>query len=157
MAWCTQGEFAPKKAKVSRSVEKVCVTVFQGLHGILPIKYAQKNLQTKKSNVTSHTYENVWKKLQTVISRLQPWLHDQNVFLFNDNTRPHMAIINTQLLVKLGCTIFNHLPYSPDLVLSDFFLFPRLKKSMSGTTFLSNEKQKSIQLTPPETIDRLIV
>ena len=33
--------------------------------------------------------------------------------------------------------VLNHPPYSPDLSPSDFFLFPRLKKMLSGNKYTS--------------------
>ena len=33
--------------------------------------------------------------------------------------------------------VLNHPPYSPDLSLCDFFLFPRLKKMLSGNNYTS--------------------
>ncbi len=137
-----EGESAPKKVKMSRSIGRVCATIFWYSHGISLIKYTQKNLQTKKSSVTSHTYENTLKKLQTAIRHLRPWLLDEDVLLFHDSTRPHTAIIITQLLAKFSCTIFDQPRHSSDLAPSDFFLFPQLKKSLGGTAFLSHEEVK---------------
>jgi hypothetical protein len=41
---------------------------------------------------------------------------------------------------SLKFTVVPHLPYSPDLVLSDFWLFPTLKEMLKGQHFSSVAK-----------------
>jgi len=50
-----------------------------------------------------------------------------------------------QFLAKQGTTQLRQLPYSPDLALCDFFLFPRLKKVLKRHQFeaMENIKRKS--------------
>ena len=43
-------------------------------------------------------------------------------------------------LVELCYELLPHPPYSPDLAPCDFFLFPNLKKSLTGQKFESNEE-----------------
>ena len=38
--------------------------------------------------------------------------------------------------------VLNHPPYSPDLSPCDFFLFPRLKKMLSGNKYMSRRFQQ---------------
>jgi len=45
-------------------------------------------------------------------------------------------------LLELGYELLPHPPYSPDLTLCDYFLFPNLKKSVAGLNFESNELKK---------------
>jgi hypothetical protein len=45
----------------------------------------------------------------------------------------HSLGIVSKFLVKSGILVLAHLPYSPDLVLANFFLFPKLKIAMKGT------------------------
>jgi histone-lysine N-methyltransferase SETMAR len=37
-----------------------------------------------------------------------------------------------------------HPPFSPDLALSDYYLFPKLKKHLRGRRFSSNEYLKEV-------------
>jgi hypothetical protein len=55
--------------------------------------------------------------------------------LLRDNALPHSAHVTTALLEKFKCDILDHLPYSPDLAPSDFHLFLRLKKHLTGKNF----------------------
>ncbi|KAL6255552.1 hypothetical protein P5V15_013895 [Pogonomyrmex californicus] len=41
---------------------------------------------------------------------------------------------------ELHFELVDHPPYSPDLIPSDFFLFPKLKISLGGQRFSSNEE-----------------
>jgi histone-lysine N-methyltransferase SETMAR len=49
-----------------------------------------------------------------------------------------MAKIN-----ELKFELLPHAPYSPDLAPSDYFLFPNLKKWLSGKRFANNEEVES--------------
>ena len=40
---------------------------------------------------------------------------------------------------KCGFEVLLHLPYSPDVAPSDFYLFPKLKSNLRGTQFGSKE------------------
>jgi hypothetical protein len=42
-------------------------------------------------------------------------------------------------LADLHFEVLKHLAYSPDLVPSDYYLFPNLKKHLRGRKFLSSE------------------
>jgi len=42
-------------------------------------------------------------------------------------------------LMKLRFQLVPHPPYSPDLALSDYYLFPNMKKQLAGRRFYSNE------------------
>jgi hypothetical protein len=68
----------------------------------------------------------------------RPGLLTTGVVLLHDDTRPM-----SQLLQHFKWTILEHLPYSPDLVLSDFHLFPALKDHPSGYKFASDDGVKT--------------
>jgi len=60
-------------------------------------------------------------------------------FLFLHNNAPaHWALATQKKLAYLGFQCLDHPPYSPDLALSDYHLFPGLKKQLKGRHFLSN-------------------
>ncbi|GFW79251.1 uncharacterized protein TNCV_2476581 [Trichonephila clavipes] len=47
----------------------------------------------------------------------------------------HITLIIRQFLAVNGVVTLDHPPYSPDLALADFFLFPRLKSALKGKKF----------------------
>jgi len=52
------------------------------------------------------------------------------------------------IFTKHNITVLDHPPYSPDLALCDFFLFPKIKSALKGTRFKSIDavKVKAMEL-----------
>ncbi len=55
--------------------------------------------------------------------------------LHHDNATPHTATITLALIGSSGVNMIAQQPYSPDLVPSDYFLFPHLKSHLRGRQF----------------------
>ena len=62
------------------------------------------------------------------------WLR---VHLLLDNVSSHKCEVVKSFLASEKVKVLNHPPYSPDLSPRDFFLFPRLKKMLSGNKYTS--------------------
>jgi len=60
------------------------------------------------------------------------------VLFLHDNAPAHQALATQKKLVYLGLQCLDHPPYSPDLTLLDYHLFPGLKKQLKGRHFSSN-------------------
>ena len=58
----------------------------------------------------------------------------------HDNAPAHASLLVCEFLMKTEMTVVPHLPYSPDLVPADFFLFPRLKSSLKDHRFQTVEE-----------------
>ena len=56
---------------------------------------------------------------------------------FYMTTPPLISVRLLSLLASERVKVLNHPPYSPDLSPCDFFLFPRLKKMLSGNKYTS--------------------
>jgi histone-lysine N-methyltransferase SETMAR len=56
----------------------------------------------------------------------------------HDNALAHWALGNQKKLAYVGFQCLDHPPYSPDLNLTDYHLFPGLKKQLKGHHFLSD-------------------
>ena len=70
-------------------------------------------------------------------------------------TPPLMCEVVKSFLASEKVKVLNHPPYSPDLSPCDFFLFPRLKKMLSGNKYTSLSSLGStiyqcLQQTPKE-------
>ena len=59
------------------------------------------------------------------------------VHLLHVNASFHKCEVLSLFLVSEKVKVLNHPPYSPDLSPCDFFLFPRLKKLLSGNKYTS--------------------
>ena len=55
----------------------------------------------------------------------------------HDNAPAHWTLATQKKLAYLGFQCFDHPPYSPDLVPSDYHLFPGLKKQLKCRHFSS--------------------
>jgi len=59
-------------------------------------------------------------------------------FLFlHDNAPAHRSLVTQKKLAYLGFECLDYPPHSPDLVPSDYHLFPGLKKQLKGRHFSS--------------------
>jgi hypothetical protein len=68
------------------------------------------------------------------------------VLLHHDNARPHCSAQTQDALTSLKFTVVPHPPYSPDLALSDFRFFPKLKETLKGQHFPSDAKVEAAVL-----------
>ena len=78
-----------------------------------------------------------------MIQRLQLWASG-DWQLHHNNVPAHASCLMQRFLVKRQITQVTQPPYSPDLVLCDFWLFPKLKSSLKGKRFqIINEIQEN--------------
>lgn len=56
----------------------------------------------------------------------------------------HTPVITMTNINKLKLELVPHAPYSPDLVPSNYFLFPNLKKWLGGKNFDKNEEVDTV-------------
>jgi len=62
----------------------------------------------------------------------------KGVLFLHNNAPAHRALATHKKLAYLGFQCPDHPPYSPDLDLSDYHLFPGLKKQLKGHHFSSD-------------------
>ena len=63
-------------------------------------------------------------KLKAVVKDKRPELVNRKSVIFHDdNATPHTSLAPLQKLLRLGLEAMLHPPYSPDLLLSDYYLF----------------------------------
>ena len=77
------------------------------------------------------------------------------VHLLHDNASSHKCEVVKSFLASEKVKVLNHPPYSPDLSPCDVFLFPRLKKMLSGNkctsrSSLGNAIYQCLQQIPKE-------
>jgi hypothetical protein len=58
-----------------------------------------------------------------------------NWVLHHDNAPAHTVLPIREFLAKINIPTLPHLPYSPDLALCDFYLFPKLKSKLKDDHF----------------------
>ena len=87
--------------------------------------------------VTGRIYKNsILKKVKECHNKKRPSKGWSGVHLLHDNASSHKCEVKSFLASEKE-KVLNHPPYSPDLSPCDFFLFPRLKKMLSGNKYTS--------------------
>ena len=69
-----------------------------------------------------------------------------------DNAPVHNSILVTDYLTKIGIKTVPHCPYSPDLALCDFCLFPKLKEKLRGCRYETIEEMKEAVMKVIDTL-----
>jgi len=107
--------------------------------------------------VNADFYCDVLRSLRENVGRKRPqkW-QNLNLIIHHDNALAHRSFKVPQFLAKNNMTLIPHPPYSPDLVPSDFFLFPKLKLQMKGRRFdtieeIQEESQRVLDTVPKGT------
>jgi len=125
------GSLSVKKFKTVPSEKKVMLTIFWNARCVLYPEFV-----TKGATVNSDRY---CATLQSLKQRIRRIRSERNTFLLHhDNTRPHCSAQTQDAMTSLKFTVVPHPLYSPDLALSDFWLFPKLKETLKGKHFSSD-------------------
>jgi hypothetical protein len=90
--------------------------------------------------VLNHLRENVRRR-----NRPQLW-GNNSWFPHHDNVLAHASLMIHDFLGNTNITVLPQPPYSPDLALEDFFLFPKLKSTLKGRFQMSQEINENTQM-----------
>jgi transposase len=83
-------------------------------------------------------------KLPRSIQNQRLGILTKGVVLLYDNARPHTAAQTNASIKLFNWKIFDHPPYSPDLVPSDYHLFTKMKILLGTQRFHTNEKLMAV-------------
>ena len=124
------------KALISKSAGKVMAIIFCDIKGII-LNY----FVPPKTTVTGNFYAKVIKsELLPAIKRKRPHLERSRILLHHDNAPSHRSRIVMDTVNKLGIELLPHPPFSPDLAICVFWLFPNLKNRLRGNKYESREE-----------------
>ena len=88
--------------------------------------------------VNDRFYKNsLLKKVKEFYNKKRPGKGWSEVNLLHDNASSHKCEVVKSFLASEKVKVLNRPSYSPDLSPCDFFLFPRLKKMLSGNKYMS--------------------
>ena len=79
------------------------------------------------------------RRLRQEIARKRRGKLTRGVLLLQDNAPAHTSQVIITASTECGFEVLPHLPHSPDMVPSDFYLFPKLNSNFCGTQFGSKE------------------
>jgi len=109
-------------------------TVFWNRKGVLLVVFLPQG-----STINAGVYCDTFPKLRRTIQTKRRGMLSQGVVMIHDNARPHTL---QNLITTFGWEQFDHPPYSPDLVPSDFYLFLHLKSFLAGRQFHNDNEVK---------------
>ncbi|GBP26468.1 Histone-lysine N-methyltransferase SETMAR [Eumeta japonica] len=137
MQWTKKGERPPKKFKVQKSASKLMATIFWDSEGVLLIEYLPKG-----TTMNGQYYTNLLAQAREAVVQKRRGKLSRGVLFLQDNASVHTARVSRQALKDTGLSEIDHLPYSPDLAPSDYFLFSNLKKELRGRRFVDDNQMK---------------
>ncbi|KAE9537933.1 hypothetical protein AGLY_005905 [Aphis glycines] len=116
----------PKKARQVRSNVKTMLITFFDIKDLIYYKFVPTG-----QTVNQTYYKEVLIKLREKIRKKRPDQF-QNRSWNHDNAPAHSALSIREFLADKQIPVVPHPPYSPDLALCDFFLFPKIKTDLKG-------------------------
>ena len=128
MQWKLPGSLCPKKAQQWHIKIKTMLTVFFDLEGIIHHKYAPPGQTINKKHYSMSFIG--WEMQYDENSHGYRQLVTGS-FITN-NMPTHASHLVQSLLAKHQISQVTQPPYSPDLALWDFWLFPKLKSPLKG-------------------------
>jgi hypothetical protein len=136
MTWKHPHSPVKKKFKTVESLGKVMATVFWDVYGVLLVDFTRPG-----STTYAGAYQVTLKGLKEAIRHKRPGLLTKALksFSFTQQCLTSKCCRTVNLLNSWGWEILPHPPYSPDLALSDFNLFPKMRNHLTGQCFHSIE------------------
>lgn len=128
--WVEQGQKPQVIAKRSQYEPKSMISVFFKTTGPVLVDCLDKG------QTIDHIYyiENCLKSVVKQIFKERPKSGTNSIKLLHDNARPHTHSCVKEYLESVGIKIIPHPPYSPDLAPCDYWLFEKIKSSLTTVT-----------------------
>ena len=106
------------------STGKVLASIFWDQDGIPLTDYLPKS-----QTINADYYSSLQVHLKDILKEKRSRNVTKGVLFLHDNSPAHRALATQKKLAYLGFQSLNHPPYSNDLVLSHYHLFPGLKSN----------------------------
>ena len=136
--WKHAGSPRPKNDRPSKSTHKILMIPFFDSTNMI---YMHR-IPTGQT-VNKQYYVEILREFRRRFRRKWPALFKSGQWHFQqDNSPVHNSILVTDYLTKMGIKTVPHPSYSPDLVLCDFWLFPKLKEKLRGCRHEKIEEMK---------------
>jgi hypothetical protein len=107
-------------------IKKMLICSFD-IRGII---YCESVSEGNADNQTFHV--EVLKRLIDAVRRKRGELWRDCSLILQEKAPAHFSLLVSQFLAGKGISAMFHPPYSPDLTLADFWLFPKLKTVLKG-------------------------
>ncbi len=136
--WKRPSDPRPQKALRGCAKHSSMLVCFFDSYGVIHQQFMPRGV-----SVTKEEYCRILDELKEDIRRKRPGMWkggrdgrtDQDFVLQHDNASSHTATITLAKIGESGINLLAHPPYSPDLAIADYFLFPHLKSKLRGQEF----------------------
>ena len=146
--WKHAGSPRPKKARQSKSTHNLLMIPFFDSTGMIYMHWVPNEQTVKKEY-----YVEVLREFSKRSRRERPALFKLGQWHFHqDNAPVHNSILVTDYLTKMGIKTVPHPPYSRDLGLFDFWLFPKLQENLRGCHYETIEEMKEAVMKVIDTL-----
>ena len=123
-----RGSPLPLKFRVQKFDGNVLASILWDKDGTLLIDYLSKG-----QTINADNYSSLLVQLKDILhGRRTPGKVTLVVLFLHDNDSAHLVTAAPKKQHYLSFHCLDHPPYSPDLVLSDYHLFPGLEKQLKG-------------------------
>ena len=137
-SWSKRDEPPQTISKAKLHQKKIMLSGWWDWKGVVFFEWLARN-----QTINLDVYCRQLNKLNAAVKEKRPELVNRKGVIFHsDNATPHTSLATRQKLLMLGWEVMLHPPYSPDLALTDSYLFRTLQNSLSSKTFNYDETVK---------------
>ncbi len=133
--WLRRHESRPQKPQRTLATGKVMVVTFFDSLGLIYREFVHRPV-----TINQIVFRQIITRFDIACQNRRPrGTVRGRRFIHMDNTSSHTAGLTLQHLRNLGWTVIPQPPYSPDLALNDFWLYPRVKRGLKGRKFRTTQ------------------
>ena len=133
--WKRLGEQTPTRLRQERSAGKIMMIIFWNKDDVVLTEYPPR-----RTTINSPCYASIIERLRSVIVEKGRDKVIRGVLLLHDNAPIHKWNIVQAAIRQAGFIELNHPAHSPDIALSDYYLFSNLKKFLRLKNFSSDDE-----------------
>jgi histone-lysine N-methyltransferase SETMAR len=115
---------------VQKSAGKVLASIFWDQDSVPLIDYLPKG-----QTINVEYYSSLLVQLKEILTEKYRGKVIKGVLFLHNSAPAHWALVTQKKLAYLGFQCLDHPPYFPDLALSDYHLYPGLKKTIECSSF----------------------
>jgi len=134
--WVFEGDPNPTLVRQPRNVDRRTFAIFFRRSGLVARVMVNKN-----KTVNANWYSIIC--LSVIIEELKKCRKNESLrgyLLHYDNASAHTAGQTLDYIFENDIDLMGHPPYSPDLALNDFWLFPKIKPQLKGKKYQTEEE-----------------